>query len=70
MAQYSKQLRAFYKKQGLQGRHLRSALKYDRRRVREEADVDRFADFSWLGCLFLFEEAREGGAYWHERSAA
>lgn len=70
MAKYNQQLRAFYKAQGLQGKHLRSALKYDRRRVREETDVDRFKDPSWLTCLFFFGGTREGCAYWFERCEA
>lgn len=70
MATYNKQLKAFYKAQGLQGKHLRSALKYDRRRVRVESETSRFTAPNALSHLFLFSESREGHRYWMVRDDA
>lgn len=65
----NKELSAFYKKQGLTGKHLRSALKYDRKAVRQNiaspvcfgvADVSLWGAFAW-------SKTPQGGDYWCAR---
>ena len=70
-----KQLQAFYKKQGLTGKHLRSALRHDMRRVRQCArafayyiGTDRYKDC--LSEAFVWCDTPEGVTYWLDRHEA
>lgn len=60
----NKQLSRFYKSQGLTGKHLRSALKYDRRAVR----VQRTSRTALVLCrAFVWSDTPQGLAYWARR---
>lgn len=61
---YNQQLRAFYKNQGLTGKHLRGALKHDRRRIRK---LSAHTNAEPLCSLFVWGRTREGCAYWNSR---
>lgn len=69
------QLSEFYKRQGLTGKHLRSALKHDRREVRRNiaqyqsafAPEDRWIP-ARIGEAFAWIETREGCPYWSARN--
>lgn len=80
-----KQLRAFYARQGLTGKQLRSAMKHDLRQVRRyaidnarnvypglsDAQIFRRCNLVGMGIrsMFLLCETKEGVSYWRERSA-
>jgi hypothetical protein len=68
------QLREFYSRQGLTGKHLRSALKHDRRRIREEVTKHQLGwpryeryDPEYLSEAFAWAGTREGAGYWAAR---
>lgn len=65
----NKELSKFYKKQGLTGKHLRSALKYDRRAVRQNIASTTCggvrADTLW--CAFVWLSTPQGDEYWNAR---
>lgn len=77
-----KQLSAFYKAQGLQGKQARKAIQADMRRVRElfrSENEMRIAELGFEGAwyrsassgiagLFSFMRAREGITYWADRA--
>lgn len=60
----NKQLSRFYKHQGLTGKHLRSALKYDRKAVRVNRPGWVAAD---LSRAFCWTDSPQGFDYWHLR---
>lgn len=62
----NKQLSKFYKRQGLTGKHLRSALKHDRRAVRQNiASPGISANDLWSA--FVWGHTPQGAAYWNAR---
>lgn len=69
------QLSQFYNRQGLTGKHRRSALKHDRRKVRRNtaqyqsavAPEERWTPTS-LGTAFSWFETSEGCSYWSARN--
>lgn len=65
----NKQLSTFYVKQGLTGKHLRSALKYDRKAVRQNianpACYGVSSDTLWSA--FSWDCTPQGGKYWAAR---
>lgn len=65
----NRELSKFYKKQGLTGKHLRSALKYDRRAVRQNiASTTRYgvpSDTLWV--VFVWFNTPQGAEYWNAR---
>lgn len=62
------QLRAFYAAQGLTGKHLRSAMRHDMRRIRKYSNKYPELVGGWLlSFLFLFEDTPEGYNYWRVR---
>lgn len=66
MSTVKNQLRAFYAKQGLTGKHLRMALRHDMKAVARNAD---FEDWPRYGIMHAFGWSRspEGGRYWWMR---
>ena len=65
----NKELSKFYKKQGLTSKHLRSALKYDRRAVRQNiASITCSgvpADTLWDA--YVWFSTPQGDEYWNTR---
>lgn len=73
-----KQLQAFYKAQGLTGKHARKAVTHDLRLARRnfKAKPVLFVR-SWqarcrlgIGSLFVWSETAQGHGYWRERAEA
>ena len=60
------QLRAFYDKQGLTGKHRRKAMQYDMKAAQRNSF--RPVGGALLGFCFVFDCASEGGRYWYERA--
>ena len=60
----NKQLSRFYKNQGLTGKHLRSALKYDRKAVRVNRPGWVAHDLSQA---FVWADSPQGFVYWDKR---
>lgn len=60
------ELSKFYRKQGLTGKHLRSALKHDRRAVRQNiaSQVCCGAQDTTLWGAFVWYKTPQGGDYW------
>ena len=65
----NKQLSKFYRKQGLTGKHLRSALKYDRRAVRQNIASTTFngVPSGSLVDAFVWSSTPQGVEYWYIR---
>lgn len=61
------QLRAFYEKQGLTGKHRRKAMQYDMKAVRANSDVFSAPCRTPLSHLFLWDQTPQGWLYWHVR---
>lgn len=61
------QLRAFYDKQGLTGKHRRKAMQYDMKAVRAHCDTFSQPDSATLACLFLWNHTPQGWHYWSAR---
>lgn len=60
------QLRAFYDKQGLTGKHRRKAMHYDMKAAKRNScyPIGKIQ----LGFCFVFDCVPEGGRYWYERA--
>ena len=72
MSVIKKQLKAFYRAQGLSGKHLRSALRWDMRTAK--ANALEFAvengielDVSSISNAFDWSESKQGFDYWADR---
>lgn len=65
----NKQLSKFYEKQGLTGKHLRSALKYDRKAVRQNISNPKCcgAPSDTLWGAFAWIDTPQGCNYWCAR---
>lgn len=62
------QLRAFYARQGLTGKHLRKAIQWDMKAVRRNADwTDYDPGKDDLSCSFSWNNSPEGYYYWSNR---
>lgn len=59
----NKQLSEFYAKQGLTGKHLRKALKHDRKQVR----LLKAQDYECLSGMFNWQSSPQGHGYWSAR---
>lgn len=63
MTTVKNQLRAFYAKQGLTGKHLRMALRHDMKAVARNADFENWPAWS-LTAVFAWSHSPEGWRYW------
>lgn len=66
MTTVKNQLRAFYVKQGLTGKHLRMALRHDMKAVAKQAYDSDWPHFSIIEA-FCWVRTSEGSRYWYER---
>jgi len=62
-----KQLRAFYVKQGLTGKHFRKAMQHDMKAVRANCDKYSRPESDKLSGCFVFKATRQGFDYWADR---
>lgn len=62
-----KQLRAFYADQGLTGKHLRKALRYDMKAVRRHVATQQRPPCNNLQNAFGWGRTPEGAEYWAHR---
>lgn len=72
MSLIKKQLKAFYQRQGLSGKHLRSALRWDMRTAKANAlafsqDNDIPLDISTISNAFEWCSTKQGFEYWGDR---
>lgn len=72
MSLIKKQLREFYRRQGLSGKHLRSAMQFDMKAARVNADAFAKglgipAEFDSLGNAFEWHTSPQGFEYWDDR---
>lgn len=61
------QLRAFYEKQGLTGKHRRKAMRYDMKAIRKNCDNFSNPKDNTVAYLFLWSQTPQGWVYWHRR---
>lgn len=72
MSMIKKQLRKFYRRQGLTGKHLRSALRWDMKAAKANAvefaaEMGEELDVSTLSYAFEWGSTKQGFFYWADR---